>query len=58
MRPNKQLLLAATVQASALFVMLLFGRRNFTPFGRGGRLAYSAEALRGSRIAGRSADSG
>jgi hypothetical protein len=30
-----------------------FGRRYFTPFGRGGRLTYSGEVLRGSRIAGR-----
>lgn len=27
------------------------GRRHFTPFGRGGRLAYSAEAYRGGRLA-------
>ncbi len=35
----------------------VFGRRYFTPFGRGGRLAYSGETLRGSRIAGRWAHS-
>lgn len=39
------------VKAAASSLTLWFGRRWFTPFGRGGRLAYSAEAYRGRRTA-------
>jgi len=45
------MLLAANGQAAASTLTSSLGRRHFTPFGRGGRLTYSAEAYRGSRLA-------
>jgi hypothetical protein len=47
------MLLTANSHAVALTPTSSFGRRSFTPFGRGGRLAYSADAYCGSRLAER-----
>jgi hypothetical protein len=45
------MLLTANRYAVASMRALSLGRRSFTPFGRGGRVAYSDEASCGSRLA-------